>query len=185
MWYTTDRKKVSASWHEATATTPRPASSSWIISSATASTRSARPISSSTSKPRAPAPTPPPSTAIWTSWPESSGFWGILVLVGPPHADGPLLHHGQLYPGAVLPFQHGHCFGDGIGAGLDGDDLPLHPGRIMILWRIEGVSCTVPMMSPPTTWVPGSTTAWKSHFFSRSSGHLHTSGGGYFPSPSP
>ena len=41
MWYTTDRKKVSASWHEATATTPRPASSSWIISSATASTVSA------------------------------------------------------------------------------------------------------------------------------------------------
>ena len=51
------------------------------------------------------------------------------MLIGPSHADGPLLHHGQLYPGAVLPFQHGHCFGDGVGAGLDGDDLPLHPGR--------------------------------------------------------
>ena len=59
--------------------------------------------------------------------------------------------------------------------------FPCILGGIMILWRMEGVSCTVPMMSPPTTWVPGSTTAWKSHFFSRSRAGTSTPLGRLFP----
>ena len=53
---------------------------------------------------------------------------GILVLIGAAHTDRPFLHHGQLHPGAVLLFQHGHRLGDGKGAALDGHDGPLHSG---------------------------------------------------------
>ena len=48
------------------------------------------------------------------------------MLVGPAHPDGPLLHHGQLHLGAVLPLEHIDRLGHGKGAALDGDDGPLH-----------------------------------------------------------
>ncbi len=47
--------------------------------------------------------------------------------------------------------------------------VPLILGGIMILCRIDGVSCTVPSTSPPIRWSPALATAVKSHFFSRSS----------------
>ena len=53
------------------------------------------------------------------------------------------------------------------------------------LASLKEVSWTVPMMSPPMTWVPGSTVAVNSHFFSRSRRAPPRLWGGYFPSPSP
>ncbi len=44
----------------------------------------------------------------------------ILVLVGPAHADGPLLHHGQRVLLPLLVHHHGHRVQHGEGAGLDG-----------------------------------------------------------------
>ena len=52
--------------------------------------------------------------------------------------------------------------------------VPLRSGGTMILWSTTGVSCTVPITSPPVTFVPGSTEAVKSHFFSRSSAGTST-----------
>ena len=46
--------------------------------------------------------------------------------------------------------------------------VPLRLGGTMILWSTTGVSGTVPITSPPTTFVPGVTAAVKSHCFSRS-----------------
>ena len=45
------------------------------------------------------------------------------------HTNRPLLHHRQLHTAAVCLLQHRHRFGNGIAAGLNGNDLALHFGR--------------------------------------------------------
>ena len=45
------------------------------------------------------------------------------------HTHRPLLHHRQLHTAAVCLLQHRHRFGNGIAAGLNGNDLALHFGR--------------------------------------------------------
>ena len=59
--------------------------------------------------------------------------------------------------------------------------VPLMMGGTMILWSTTGVSGTVPITSPPSTFVPGVTTAVKSHFFSRSRAGTSTPRGRLFP----
>ena len=52
--------------------------------------------------------------------------------------------------------------------------VPLMLGGTMILWSTTGVSGTVPMTSPPTTWSPAWAVGVKSHSFSGSMGGTST-----------
>ena len=59
---------------------------------------------------------------------EQGGLGGILVLVGPAHTDGPLLHHGEVMLLPLVVHQHGHGVQHREGAGLDGLDGAAHSG---------------------------------------------------------